>query len=71
MVVNALRQWQPICPAGSLGLAFPNGSGNVESHTNIVKRFWHPLQLKAGVAFDAGKQDAEGQTHPQGKIRLP
>ena len=61
MVVNALRQWQPICPAGSLGLAFPNGSGNIESHTNIVKRFWHPLQLKAGVAFDTGKQDAEGK----------
>lgn len=63
MVVNALRQWQATCPIGNgeLGLVFPNGSGNIESHTNIVKRFWHPLQIKAGVASDTGKVDTEGQ----------
>lgn len=29
---------------------FPNGRGNVETHQNIVKRHWHPLQIAAGVA---------------------
>jgi integrase len=61
MVINALRQWKPACPAGPLGLVFPNGSGNIESHTNIVKRLWHPLQVKAGVAIDTGKVDADGK----------
>lgn len=52
MVVNALRQWQLACPPGELGLVFPNGSGNIESHTNMVKRFWHPLQVKADLVSD-------------------
>jgi integrase len=55
MVVNALRQWQPACPAGQLGLVFPNGSGNVESHTNLVKRVWGPLQRRCGLTDDTGK----------------
>ena len=38
LAVNALRQWQDACPAGELELVFPNGVGNIESHTNIIKR---------------------------------
>jgi integrase len=38
LVVNTLREWKLACPKGSLGLVFPNGRGNVESHANIVQR---------------------------------
>jgi integrase len=55
MVVNALRQWQSTCPPGQFGLAFPNGAGNIESLTNIVKRVWNPLQVKCGIVTDGGK----------------
>jgi integrase len=55
LTINALRQWQAVCPAGQLGLVFPNGSGNIESHTNIVKRVWNPLQCRCGIITDTGK----------------
>jgi hypothetical protein len=38
MVVNVLKEWKLACPKGPLGLVFPNGAGNVESHANIVQR---------------------------------
>jgi integrase len=60
IVVNALRQWKDDCPTGDLGLAFPNGAGNVESLTNIYKRCWKPLQLKCGLADDTGRKDEAG-----------
>ena len=55
MVINALRQWRPVCPSGNLALVFPNGSGNVESHANIVNRFFCPLQIKCGMVDEKGK----------------
>lgn len=55
MAVNALRQWRGDCPAGRLELVFPNGAGNIESHSNIVKRVWNPLQIACGLVSDAGK----------------
>jgi integrase len=53
LVVRALREWKLACPKGELGLVFPSGTGKVESHSNIVQRHWHPLQLAAGVAARA------------------
>ena len=53
LVVNALREWKLACPKGELGLVFPNGAGNVESRSNIVKRHWWPLQVAAGVSVPA------------------
>src|SRR5262249_15075377 len=35
MAINALKQWQPHCPAGELGLVFPNNTGRVDSLPNI------------------------------------
>ena len=32
MAVNALRAWKAECPAGDLGLVFPDGDGDVEKH---------------------------------------
>ena len=46
MVLNALREWKLICPKGDLGLVFPNGNGNVESHSNLVKRGFNPIQCR-------------------------
>jgi integrase len=57
LVVNALREWKLACPKGELGLVFPNGAGNVESLSNIVKRHWHPLQVAAGVSVPSIDKD--------------
>ena len=61
MVVAALKEWQPQCPASVLGLVFPNGAGNVENHQNIRNRFWIPLQIANGITFDSGKKDVKGK----------
>jgi integrase len=55
MAVNALRQWRAGCPPGELGLVFPNGAGRVESQSNILGRFWGPLQVACGIT------DGDGQ----------
>lgn len=60
-VVQALREWKLVCPRGDLGLAFPNGLGKVESHSNILERGLHPVLVAGGcvvsvpVLDDAGK----------------
>jgi integrase len=52
MAVNGLRQWKTTCPTGELDLVFPNGAGKIESHPNIVKRVWDPLQVKCGLTVE-------------------
>jgi integrase len=59
LVVNALKEWRLACPKGELGLVFPNGAGNVESRSNIVKRHWWPLQVAAGVSVPATDKDGK------------
>src|SRR5947207_464705 len=53
-VVRALSEWRVACPRlkprggvgqGLLWLVFPNGSGKVESHANILNRGFYPLQI--------------------------
>jgi integrase len=61
MVVNALREWKLLCPKGDLGLVFPTGSGNVESHSNIVQRGFDPVQIAAGVVTMKNEKDKYGQ----------
>jgi integrase len=70
MAVNALRKWREECPAGDLGLVFPNGAGNVENHQNILIRFWEPLQLANGMAVDSGKRDDHGEPMLEAKYGL-
>jgi integrase len=36
--VEQIPEAAAACPKGELGLVFPNGRGNVESHANIVQR---------------------------------
>lgn len=55
MVVSALREWKVACPKGELGLVFPNGVGNVESTSNIVRRAINPLQVACGIVRSDGK----------------
>ncbi len=55
MVVNTLREWRSACPAGELRLVFPNTIGNVESQANVLSRFWHPLQVRAGMITEMGE----------------
>lgn len=48
-VVAELRAWKLRCPKGQLGLAFPNRQGGVIHHSNLLRRQFWPLQIKAGV----------------------
>jgi len=61
IVVNALREWKLACPKGDAGLVFPNGSGNIESHTNIVRRGLQPAMIAASIVVDTGEVDEEGR----------
>jgi integrase len=61
MVANALREWKFPCPKGDLGLVFPTGSGNIESHSNIVQRGFDPIQVSAGVVTMKEAKDKYGQ----------
>ncbi|AQZ50549.1 tyrosine-type recombinase/integrase [Martelella mediterranea] len=60
LVVNTLREWKLACPPGAAGLVFPNGTGNVEDHQNMLKRGLWATQLAAGLTVETGQADAEG-----------
>lgn len=49
VVINTLKEWKLACPNGDL--VFPNGRGNPESHSNIVKRGLIPAMTKAGLNY--------------------
>jgi integrase len=65
IVANTLREWRLACPKGDKDLVFPTGSGNVESHSNIVKRGLEPTLIAAGVTVE--EKDAEGRAIKRGK----
>ena len=49
-----LKEWKLACPTGELNLVFPNGVGNVETHSNIYNRIFKPLMLKSGIVDGEG-----------------
>lgn len=53
-VVRELTEWKLRCPPGKLGLAFPNGVGGVQHHSNLLRRRYHPAQAAAGIAKPFG-----------------
>jgi integrase len=55
-VVNTLKEWKLACPKGKAGLVFPNTLGNVEAHSNIVKRGLIPPQIAAGLTITKVKR---------------
>jgi integrase len=65
IVLNTLREWKLACPKGKHSLVFPTGSGNVESHSNIVKRGLEPTLIAAGVAVE--EKNADGEAIKRGK----
>jgi integrase len=65
LVLNTLREWKLKCPKGKLGLVFPTGSGNVESHSNIIQRGFEPIEIAAGVTVT--EQDPDGKTRVRAK----
>lgn len=60
-LVAALKAWKPDCPKGDLDLVFPSGTGAIEYHANIVKRWFHPPQVAAGVSVKTDKFDKRGE----------
>jgi integrase len=60
LVLNALTEWKLACPKGDLGLVFPNGSGKIEDHANIVQRVLWPALEAAGVVDAKGKAKYTG-----------
>ena len=73
--IKVLREWKVKCPRkdGRLDLAFPNGEGNVEWHTNLVLRGLQPTLIDAGVTKpaldDKGKpvRDEDGKPMVEAK----
>ncbi|MER9236411.1 site-specific integrase [Mesorhizobium sp. M0622] len=72
IVLNVLREWKLACPrrrikdatgetVTELHYVFPNGSGNIESRSNIIKRGFLPSQIAAGVAVPTEEKDDEGK----------
>jgi integrase len=60
IVLNALKEWKLACPKGELGLVFPNGSGKIEDHANIIQRVLWPALEAAGVVDAEGKAKYTG-----------
>lgn len=63
IAINTLKEWKLACPRRKTGLVddngkevmelhyvFPNGSGNTESHGNVINRGLIPAMVKAGIA---------------------
>jgi integrase len=66
--LQALREWKLKCPTrvdGEKHFVFPNGSGNVESHANIITRGLIPTWKRAGVTVPV--RDEEGRPVRDGK----
>jgi integrase len=61
MVVNSLREWRLLCPKGALGLVFPSGAGNVESHSNVAQRGLEPILRTAGIVVMEDGLDDDGK----------
>lgn len=53
-LAKILKAWKVACPKGDLDLVFPNGVGNVETHSNIYNRIFKPLMLKCGIVDGQG-----------------
>jgi integrase len=53
-VRNVLREWRLKCPRSELGLVFPTGTGGIDRHSDIVRRF-------KSIVRKAGLTDAEGK----------
>lgn len=53
-LARLLKEWRVACPVGTRCLVFPNGVGNVETHSNIYNRIFKPLMLACGIVDGKG-----------------
>ena len=60
LLINTLREWRLSCPKSDADLVFPNGSGRVETLTNIVQRGLIPAMLAANIVTKDGKPKYKG-----------
>lgn len=64
VVIQALKVWKLKCPNGPLNLVFPNSGGGVWAHNNLLRRWFIPLQVSAGIVEpwldDGGQQRIDG-----------
>src|SRR5262245_275199 len=60
MLVARLREHRLASPRSELGLAFPNGRGNVDHRDKIVYGGFHPVQVAAGVVDQHGEAKYKG-----------
>lgn len=65
----ALREWKPQCPKldGRQHFVFPNGSGNVETHSNIIDRGLIPAWEHAGVTVPVLDKDGKQTRDEEGR----
>lgn len=61
MLVSELRAWMLRAPKSEKGLLFPNSEGGVMLHSNMLRREYWPLQVRAGLTRRTGKWSAEGE----------
>jgi integrase len=65
----ALKAWKPKCPKlkDRQHFVFPNGSGNVETHSNIIDRAWIPAWTRAGITVPVLDADGKPTRDEEGK----
>lgn len=54
VLAEVLTAWKLACPASELDLVFPNGLGNVETHSNIYNRIFKPLMIASRIVDGRG-----------------
>lgn len=60
-VVATLKEWKTKCPASDKGLVFPNLSGGILSHQELMRDGWGDAQVKAGLSIDTGELSKRGK----------
>ena len=60
-VVKPLMEWKLRCPKGVENLVFPNGQGNIEFLSNIVKRFLAPVQVACDMLRNPEAEQPAGK----------
>ena len=71
LACEAIERWLPAAPDSDLDLAFPTGTGTVESYTNLYNRLWVPLMDKAGLTTHSLEERAgERPEDPKVKVKV-
>ena len=48
-MARELKRWKLRCPKGELDPILPNGAGNLEAQSNLMRRGFHPALRRAGL----------------------